>query len=84
MDGKKTNSITFSMEVKVDCHVMKTYVFCICSGGIYHIKLKSLPQIHESIFQPIISLYAFVFLYKFLVYRGFYSIVTHASHLSFQ
>ena len=31
-------------------HSNALFLFCNCSGGIYHIKLQILIQIHESIF----------------------------------
>ena len=54
------------------------YVLCMCSGGIYRIKLKNFAYIYEPIFWHAISMYTFSFLYKILVYRGFnFIVITH-------
>ena len=49
-------------------------IFCICSGGIYCIELKSLlVYIHESIFQHVICTYAFDFFINLLYIGGLIS-----------
>ena len=52
---KKTFNDDFFEGRKWICYIIKDYsksccVVCMCSGDIYHIKLKSSVQKHESIF----------------------------------
>jgi len=49
----KNCSMIFLLEVDFKCNkglLESWFIFHICSGGIYHIELKSLTYIHESIF----------------------------------
>ena len=63
------------------------FLFCICSGGIYHTKLKKKnlsinARVH--IFLHVASMYTFILLHKLFVYKGSYFMVAHTRHLGFQ
>ena len=59
------------------------FMSCICSGGIYHIKVKKL-SINTWVHFLATSTYTFVFFHKLLVYKGFNITMSHIRHVGSQ